>query len=83
MFLGRRLLCALLALGSVTLAKDDSYVATFDIVNFNLTDDRKPPKKAPVVRGKVFDRFVSIWLENTNFANAVADREFSYTCHYI
>jgi len=33
--------------------------------------DQKPPK--PVVRGKVFDRFVSIWLENTNFADAVAD----------
>jgi len=27
----------------------------------------------PVVRGKVFDRFISIWLENTNFADAVAD----------
>jgi len=34
--------------------------------------DPKPPKK-PIVKGKVFDRFVSIWLENTNFADAVAD----------
>jgi acid phosphatase len=51
------------------------------IVNF-LSDvcNRNPPK---VVRGKVFDRFASIWLENTNFADTIADREFCYTCKHI
>lgn len=72
----RRLLCALLALSGVAIAGHEQYVTGFNIVNFNLTNNRKPPK---VVRGKVFDRFVSIWLENTNFADAVADREFCYT----
>ena len=73
----RRLLCALLALSGVAIAGHGPYVASFPFFNFNLTNNRKPPK--PVVRGKVFDRFVSIWLENTNFADAVADREFYYT----
>jgi acid phosphatase len=77
----RRLLCGLLALSGVAIAGHDQYVTGFVIVNFNLTNNRKPPK--PVVRGKVFDRFVSIWLENTNFADAVADREFCYTWQYI
>lgn len=27
------------------------------------------------VAGKVFDRYVSIWFENTNFAKAKADRK--------
>jgi acid phosphatase len=30
------------------------------------------------VKGKVFDRYVSIWLENTDYADAAADREFPY-----
>ena len=32
-----------------------------------------------VVKGKVFDRFVTIWLENIDFESAVADREFEPT----
>jgi acid phosphatase len=27
------------------------------------------------VKGKVFDRYASIWLENTDFLSAAADRE--------
>jgi acid phosphatase len=27
------------------------------------------------VKGKVFDRYVSIWLENTDYLSAAADRE--------
>ena len=27
------------------------------------------------VKGKVFDRYVSIWFENTDYAKAIADRE--------
>ena len=72
----RWLLCALLALSGVAIGGNHLYVAGFVIVDFNLTSNRRPPK--PVVRGKVFDRFISIWLENTNFADAVADREFYY-----
>lgn len=28
------------------------------------------------VKGKVFDRFVVVWLENTDFDKSVGDREF-------
>jgi len=31
--------------------------------------------KHKIVPGLVFDRYVSIWLENTDFAGAAADRE--------
>lgn len=31
---------------------------------------------AAIVKGKTFDRFVSIWLENTDFNKAAADRAF-------
>lgn len=30
------------------------------------------------VKGKVFDRYVSIWFENTDYAMAAADREFTH-----
>lgn len=35
--------------------------------------------RSPVshVRGKVFDRFINVWFENTNFDTAMADRMFS------
>jgi hypothetical protein len=29
------------------------------------------------VKGKVFDRFVVIWLENTDYDKAVGDRQYS------
>lgn len=35
--------------------------------------DHKPPK---AVKGKVFDRIIQIWLENTDFDKAAADRKF-------
>ncbi|KAF8812750.1 acid phosphatase [Phlegmacium glaucopus] len=57
MFLVRRLLCALLALSSVNALSSVS--------------EKKPEKK--LVKGKVFDRFVAIWLENTDFASSQAD----------
>ena len=78
MFPGRRLLCTLLALSGVAIADSHShfpYVAGFVVVNWHSTFNNRKPPKFPVVPGKVFDRFVSIWLENTNFADAVADRE--------
>lgn len=31
------------------------------------------------IRGKTFDRFVQIWLENTDFDMAAGDREFQVT----
>lgn len=31
------------------------------------------------VKGKVFDRYVSIWFENTDYDLAAADRELSIT----
>ena len=31
------------------------------------------------VRGKAFDRFVVIWLENTDYTKAVGDREWGCT----
>jgi len=30
------------------------------------------------VKGKVFDRYVSIWFENTDYAKAIADREYPF-----
>ena len=30
------------------------------------------------VKGKAFDRYVSIWFENTDFDMAAADRKFSH-----
>lgn len=35
--------------------------------------------RSPVshVRGKVFDRFINVWFENTNFDTAMADRMFA------
>lgn len=32
---------------------------------------------AAIVPGKAFDRFISIWLENQDFANVVADPDFA------
>lgn len=32
------------------------------------------------VKGKVFDRYVSIWFENTDYAKAIADRECLRFC---
>jgi hypothetical protein len=32
-------------------------------------------KQAAIVAGKAFNRFVTIWLENTDFDDALADRE--------
>ena len=89
MFPGRRLLCTLLlALSAVAIpAFPFPYVAGFVIVYLALRSqtinnrNHGPPPK--VVPGKVFDRFISIWLENTNFADAVADREFCYAYHYV
>ena len=31
-----------------------------------------------IVPGAVFDRFITIWLENTDFSAASADREFLF-----
>jgi hypothetical protein len=31
-----------------------------------------------IVKGKTFDRFVSIWLENTDYDKAAADRVFLF-----
>nr|BAD00141.1 acid phosphatase [Pholiota nameko]BAD00142.1 acid phosphatase [Pholiota nameko] len=35
------------------------------------------PFKRPIVPGAVFDRFITIWLENINFASASADPNFA------
>lgn len=36
------------------------------------------PASSPTssVKGSVFSRFVTIWLENTNYAKAAGDRQF-------
>ena len=31
-----------------------------------------------IINGKTFDRFVSIWLENTDYSKAAADRVFLF-----
>lgn len=33
-----------------------------------------------IVSGVVFDRYISIWLENTDFSSASADRAYRSTC---
>lgn len=35
------------------------------------------PRASSIVKGKTFDRFVSIWLENTDYSKAAGDREIS------
>jgi hypothetical protein len=32
-------------------------------------------RESSIVKGKTFDRFVSIWLENTDYDKAAGDRE--------
>jgi acid phosphatase len=46
--------------------------ALFALSGVYADSDHFPPSQR-IVPGKVFDRFVSIWLENTNFGDAVAD----------
>lgn len=36
-----------------------------------------PRDVTSIVKGKTFDRFVSIWLENTDFNKAAGDRTFT------
>ena len=35
-------------------------------------------RASSIVKGKTFDRFVSIWLENTDYSKAAADRVFLF-----
>jgi hypothetical protein len=37
-------------------------------------------RESSIVKGKTFDRFVSIWLENTDYDKAAGDRE---SCLYL
>ena len=72
-------LCSLLAVLMLWVPLSPSTLLVFHLSTippqyWTLRDRKGPEKK--FVKGKVFDRFVTIWLENTNFASAVADREW-------
>jgi hypothetical protein len=44
-----------------------------------MSRDEKSGLVGPVnsIKGKRFDRFVNIWLENTDYAMAASDRKFT------
>ncbi|KAG6375815.1 hypothetical protein JVT61DRAFT_2672 [Boletus reticuloceps] len=47
--------------------------APTDQSSFYVGDSNDTITNTPYVPGKVFDRFIQIWLENANFATAIAD----------
>ena len=48
-------------------------------------DGETVPTQSPTsyVKGKVFDRFVIIWLENTDYSMAAGDREYFARFLYV
>jgi len=73
------------ALGLVsTAAAQTQYTSTATSAVAKAAATAKTLSPTSYVRGKTFDRFVTIWLENTNYASAAADRSntpFSPFCN--
>jgi acid phosphatase len=66
---------ALASLASAALAAPASPTATDTADVYAAQATALTETVTSKVKGKVFDRYVSIWLENTDYSSAAADRE--------
>jgi len=66
------------SLASVAIAAPASPTATdkIDVLAAQATARTESPTSH--VKGKVFDRYVSIWFENTDYDMAAADRKYAF-----
>jgi acid phosphatase len=69
-----RLAAFVVLLSSTTLAQNTA-TGTLDVAKAAATAKTSSPTTN--VKGKAFDRFAVVWLENTNFDKAAGDRESS------
>ena len=58
------------------VAAQNTLTATSDVAKAAATAKTESPTSH--VKGKSFDRFVIIWLENTDYNDALNDREFRF-----
>ncbi len=61
---------------SSTIGWENVYTATASASVAAAAATAKTSSPTSKVKGKVFDRYVSIWFENTDYAKAIADREW-------
>jgi hypothetical protein len=66
---------AILATTSTALPASPTATDVLDVYAAQATAKTESPTSH--VKGKVFDRYVSIWFENTDYDMAAADRELS------
>jgi acid phosphatase len=64
---------------SSTIGWENVYTATASASVAAAAATAKTSSPTSKVKGKVFDRYVSIWFENTDYAKAIADREYPVT----
>jgi acid phosphatase len=62
------------ALASMAVAAPASPTATDPADVYAAQETAKSESPTSKVKGKAFDRYVSIWFENTDYAVAAADR---------
>lgn len=70
------------SLASLTIAAPSSPTATDVVDVYAAQATAKSESPTSHVKGKAFDRYVSIWFENTDFDLAAADREYSASSRY-
>lgn len=64
------------AAGSASAQEYYSYTATATASVYAAQATAKSASPVTHVKGKAFDRFVQIWLENTDYDLAIGDRKF-------
>lgn len=71
---------AVASLATVAVAAPASPTATDASDVYAAQATAKSESPVTHVKGKAFDRYVSIWFENTDYDMAAADRKFSFSC---